>query len=550
MRLAVFLTVLVWLALGAFFLHRPLHFDDAYMFYRYAVHMHGGFGMAWNINGGHTFGETSLLWGWFVWLLTFLPLQPGRLLIMGSWLWSGLALGSISAAVAMNSVSLTQRRFLNVFPQVAIPLLITPCFVMNGWTGMETMMALALNSLYAGLVLSWINRKAGWPWIVLVGFAAFLARPESGILVVTLPVLAAAFLDKGRTARREMLLVLASLAVCLGADLAICRFYFGYPLPLSFYAKGLHRYDGFLAPSSRPLQSALEFLGSCGVFWIAIAALARRQTLRMCTVFLIPLALTIAYLLTVLQVMGFNARYYVPYYGLVIIPGLLLVDEALAVGESSGRAVVASLDARRCFALASLLIAWGFSISPFVLSSLDYFFASREFAYDQAVLTIPARVPLPVLGRPVTLERMGEDLLRPLPQGVTFAATEIGYPGAAAPQVNIIDMAALNDDYIAFHGFDSAQLLARQPDLIWMPLDTYTHDRASLFADPELLRDYIVYAGAFDLGLAVRKQSPFGAAIDQALRNAWQHSYPGYDPAQYIVQKVEWSGRQHRNAGP
>src|SRR5208337_1528059 len=64
----------------------PLIFDDAYMFYRYALNIRHGLGIAWNPDGVPTYGLTSHLWVWCVLPFTLLPVAPGVALQFASWL--------------------------------------------------------------------------------------------------------------------------------------------------------------------------------------------------------------------------------------------------------------------------------------------------------------------------------------------------------------------------------------------------------------------------------------------------------------------------------
>ena len=55
------------------------------------------------------------------------------------------------------------------------------------------------------------------------------------------------------------------------------------------------------------------------------------------------------------------------------------------------------------------------------------------------------------------MQDITDDLIAPLPPGTTVAATEVGYLGDHASQINVIDLAGLNDTDIALHGFDTSR---------------------------------------------------------------------------------------------
>ena len=68
-------------AVAAMSLVRAGIFDDSWMFYRYALHVREGLGVAWNPDGIPTYGLTSLLWLFVVLPFTFLPLDAMDLLL-------------------------------------------------------------------------------------------------------------------------------------------------------------------------------------------------------------------------------------------------------------------------------------------------------------------------------------------------------------------------------------------------------------------------------------------------------------------------------------
>jgi hypothetical protein len=49
-----------------------------------------------------------------------------------------------------------------------------------------------------------------------------------------------------------------------------------------------------------------------------------------------------------------------------------------------------------------------------------------------------------------------------------------------------------------------------------------------------------LYAGAFNYGLAVRKDSPAAAIVRARLAVLWPRLYPGTTPQQSLVQHLEW----------
>jgi hypothetical protein len=141
---------------------------------------------------------------------------------------------------------------------------------------------------------------------------------------------------------------------------------------------------------------------------------------------------------------------------------------------------------------------------------------------------------------------LADAIIRHMPKGATVACSELGYLSATNPDINIIDLSGLNNAEIALHGFDAKSLLAKNPDLIWFPPQEYTEMYGRLYTEPDLLRNYRVIDGAFNYGLAIRKDGPYEKDIQEALSGIWPKIYPGYTIADYVVHTATWNGQQHR----
>ncbi len=101
-RVAQFATAVPLVLLAAWLCRawlRPLTFDDAYMFYRYALNIRDGLGIAWNPDGIPTYGMTGHLWVFFILPLTLLPLTLGHALVLASWLTGMAALATLATAM-------------------------------------------------------------------------------------------------------------------------------------------------------------------------------------------------------------------------------------------------------------------------------------------------------------------------------------------------------------------------------------------------------------------------------------------------------------------
>ncbi|MGI4755636.1 MAG: hypothetical protein ACRYGF_02175 [Janthinobacterium lividum] len=548
MAAAVLLAGLAATSISQFMAARrtPLLFDDAYMFLRYAENLRHGLGYAWNPDGVHTYGPTSLLWSAATLLLSYLPAGAWTQLITGSWLCSVAALIAIAWAVATNARRAWLRSTWRVLPLVALPLAGTAAFEGNQFTGMETMLAMALCGIFTGVALRW---RAGRALPVAVGLAAMLlllARPESAIVGLLLPALLWWCMEGPRPPVRELATLYGVFLGAAALELLLCQWYFGTPVPLSVFLKGGHAYRGY-AGVWHPELLLTVFLRSCQVFLAALLLLARRRDYRLLLCCLIPAAAVFVYLQAVTQIMGFNARYYAPYLPLVIVPALLLLDRHLT--DRAWNSFTRRSLYLRSGLVAALILCLLLLSSEAVQGTVRQAEHRCRDAYDSADLRMSATQPLPPHTWQETMQSITDDLIAPLPPGTTVAATEVGYLGQRAAAIHIIDLAGLNDTDIALHGFRMDALLARKPDIIWMPNTEYTYQRGVMYSDPALLREYDIYAGAANYGIALRKDSPFRAAIDRQMNVFWQRNYPGFQQGDYLVQAATWTGAKHTVCG-
>jgi hypothetical protein len=522
----------------------PLAFDDAYMFLRYAHNIRHGFGFSWNLDSLHTYGPTSLLWSFCAVILSYLPTDPWTQLLLGSWFFSITAVLAMAWAVTANAQSDWLRSPLRVLALIAVPLFASTLFQGNQFNGMETMLATTLCGLFVGLALLW--RADRVPPIVpgAIGLLLFLARPESALITVLFPLLLWLLLERPRPALKSLLTLYTVFFAGVLVELIACQLYFGTPVPLSVYMKGGHAYLGYTS-IWYPSLLLIAFLTTLQLFLAALILLTRRRDVRLILACTLPAILFFAYLGTVTQIMGFDSRYYVPYSPLIIVPALLILDRWLALPTADSIAWPRhTLRNRGALTAAMVLFFFAFS-SQAVQGKFRRLEHGHHFEYDPAQLNITATTPLPGVDWQPIMQDITDDLIAPLPPGTTVASTEVGYLGERASQINVIDLAGLNDTDIALHGFNTTRFLARRPDLIWMPNTAYTYQRGVMFSDPTFLAQYDIYAGAADYGIAIRKDSPVRSQIEHQLSIFWSQVYPGTSPSDYFVHSATWTGQKH-----
>jgi hypothetical protein len=518
--------------------------DDAFMFYRYAMNIRHGLGISWNPDGVHTYGETAPLWGLVVLLLSYTKFTATHALLLGSWLCGGAAIAAMAWAVAHNAKSEFMRSTWRVLPMVGVPLLFTHTYWANALTGMETMLAAGLAAIFLGLAIGWTNGIFRPEWAACVGLLLFLTRPETALAVVVLGLIVG-ITEKCR--RRETAVFLGIFLGGILLDLLCCRLYFHTALPLSFYMKSGHAYEGYHM-EWHPLTHALGMLVDCSVFLGILFLFTHRAHLRLVALCVLPALVTFCYLCTVTQIMGWKSRYYVPYFAFFVIPALLVLDDRINMprrrpGEFRPRSRALYLVTAAVGAVC-ISLAIGHRRVTAAMDAIDRRLEGRPFTYEQVHYGISATAPLPPMQS--NIHEVGDVLLAPLPAGLSIAASEVGYIGVANLNATVIDLEGLNDTEIALHGFSVEALIARAPDIIWMPQTDYSYQRGLLLSSPLLLQHYDLFVGAAGYDIAIRKDSPMRSAILKQMQVFWKDFYAGYPMNDYLARSVSWSGRKYK----
>lgn len=525
----------LWVVCGAVFsalllarelylnLNIPLTFDDAFMFYRYAAHIREGMGIAWNAGGAPTYGITSHGWLLVVTLLAGLPISPGAILQSASWITGAVALALMGHGLARRGTSGWSAALAVAAP---LALLIAPHFRYHLTTGMDTMLAFAVNVVIAFGVVDYLRRPERRRAFVLGGLAvlAFLGRPDGGLCALGAPLLA--WLLHGPQRRPGDLAGLILVpGLLIGLSIGLCHIYFGVPLPLSFYAKSAGGYEGFQGKDSA-LGYFVDFL-KVALPFLLVGCLARIRA-RDAVVFFIPVVLTLAYLLSVNQVMGWFGRFYIPLLPYIVIPLLLAFDRRLTCPEPVARAetmtaFVLGIAAASAFVVQSQIVRWHLAVS-------------MPAPVPEPTMPIAAETPLPESVWFDYIERIAQDIASKVPRGTVIAASEVGYLGLMAPQAEIIDLVGLNDTEIGRDGFTTDRLVERKPDLIWLPPQPYTGMRAEILSNRAFHEHYALISGAYGFGLAIRRDSPRKAQLMAIIEDAWPRFYPRIRMEDHIVQ--------------
>lgn len=505
-------------------------FDDAYMFYRYALNFRHGLGWSWNPDGIHTYGMTSLTWQAVVLLASFLPGKPAVALAVASTATFCATATLLARILARRSNSPLLASAGNMLLILALPLEMQFAFLANVTNGMDTMLGLLTSSLVA-LISVRLYQQQTLRSAILAGVAAYLAfatRPESMICALLVPLLLLASSRRPNCLRLCAVLI-ASTTLLVALQTLGAFLYFKTPVPLAFYLKTKHAYAGYTGYSGSSDSLSIAFSLAFPSL-VVLALLARRAHVRLLLAFLLPTLVTVVYLSSVTQIMGSYARYYIPFLPFVIAPALVTLATHLSSPTST----------LRLSSVRTLVVVLGaslFSVANFHTLILS---ASLRYIAQHPAQAVPALlpssvVPLPVMDGFQSLHLVGSELAATLPAGSWIAATEVGYLGVAAPRVNILDLAGLNSREMVTHSFSPDVIFQRRPEILWFPHTAYSGLCASLNRDPRLLQQYDVLPGAYSFGIGIRKHSAQHDRLLAIIARHWQQEYPDYRMQDYLV---------------
>jgi len=523
----------IWLCWNIrIYLRGGFYFDDAFMFYRYAVNFHDGFGLVWNRGDDPAYGTTSLLWSFVVIGLSWPPLKASSLLALLSCLSGIASVGMLIYGVRALAGSGPLRSWINAAAFVLVPLGLGPHFKYHWTTGMDTMLAFFLLSGFVFLLLNFWRAPSRRLSMLIgaLGYLAFLTRPDTGLCVMMMPILVWWQLGESRKTEWVMWMVLLPAAL-MALQLLLCWLYFGTALPLAFYMKSGGAYRGYLATADA-LRFLIDFLGLALPYLLICVICAHRRHLGMLVASLVPVASTFAYLLTVTQIMGKEARFYIPFLPLFVLPAASIFDGWLRDYRAKPGIGLARLAAVGMLTILVATDGFGYDIGKLYSRALK----ARPVA--QPALVTAANVPLPQLDLWSVIYGLSDELVRKLPAGSVIGASEVGFIGATAPRITVVDLVGLNDSRIALQGFKTDYFFSRNIDFLWLPHTDYTGLRATLLSDPRFLDRYIMVDGMLNFGIAVRKNSPYRQELESALSRIWAHLYPGYRMRDFLVLEI------------
>lgn len=536
-----------WLAWGAVFaalLAIVLHavsgalasslWDDGYMFSRYAhnVLFHGV--IAWNASEP-AYGLTSLVQLLLVIPLVAVGLNPAAAAMGGSIL--GLVAFLCTVPLLVRSATPYASRVTKlVCVAAAFSFLALAAYPLSmlALSGMDTLFAAALLSLYLSLALhmSRALENASRSRIAALGVfggTLYLARPDLIIFSLAVPLSLALLSARPRERARgaHMFGVTAFSLACILLGLWA---YFGTPLPLTFYAKstGLYGPSIWKIFSLQPVLQLIAYVDAYKFLFLALFALMlvgwrfafRRGPHAAVLGMLAAAAVSLAYyFFFVLQVMGYLSRFYYPTLPALLVAGSIALAYVLEHFEGSDTHIRSFWSAAVAGILLTTLfspLGWGMQRAAYAWktqrTAIAATWTTGYEAWRGQFLQQDFGGTLPCLGT-----------LSLLPDDVSLATTEVGLPGALAPEHYLLDLAGLNSTELSLQRSEAGEVIQRgNIDVVYLPTKEYY---------PELWRRIVssplFASGAYEMysrgeehfaDVALRKESPYASQLRACLQ--------------------------------
>ena len=494
--------------------------DDAYIVLRYADRLIATGVLSWNPGEPPTYGLTSPLFlGVVVPIRAGVDTSPALAALLSSLVCGVIAIWLMLRLTRAASV-------ISPTDQTPAATLLFVSLALSGGrladhlsSGMDTAFAMAWLSVYFLLVA-----RRGPSAAALAGVwggLAFLARPDLLLFTLSTPVVLALTSSTGAD-RAAAFRMLRSTLITLAIQLAFTTWYFGSTLPLPFHAKGGNLYGESIRETYAGVAWA-QLRAFVRSFWplflmaaVGILMDPRRWWRRdepLEKGILAGVLLFLGYhAFFVLPIMYYSQRFYYP-----ALPALAyLAARAVSRLLESGPPIAAWGGPARMVAALAVLLAiagvahsglseWRALESVRAAGRFGGFDVSRHFTEGGMDRVWP-----------------GLDTIAALPDDVTIATTEVGFPAVMNPGKRIIDLAGLNNTDIALSRRSPSELLHReQPDVLYLPHPDYREMNRAVRNESDLLAAYEMASEASSpptLDLAIRRSSPHYEALRLLVR--------------------------------
>jgi hypothetical protein len=550
LALAYVAVVAIYLASGL----RVEAWDDAYFFKRIGLNLleHGS--LAWNVEDGPVYGNTSQGFQ----LVALLPLlidashyvviiklvsALSMVLLLALYMRAALKLAGSPPGSPSDVALAWGLGFLGAS---------APFLLLLMHSGMETSVALAmlggnLLAIRHGASTG-AGTRQGTVAVVATTALVYLTRPDA-VLISLVSITAYYWMRDRRPPWR----ILFYCGVTLLALLGVLWLYFGTPLPLAFYLKSqaLTVYtDRFVE-----LSLGLKRRNLAGLFVMAaplVYVIAHGRSAWAWALALSFAAFNGYHYLSTVEVMGYFARFYM----VSMVPLTLAAIDAAPRFRERSRVVVSLVFCALYVAAVLYLYRQRILFDEkdqlitrvtdevylgYAIAAASLLIGARIHAGAAAALAAAAMLagglrglPLPALELPADevlqarhIERVttfrGIDAVRAcIPEPLQLYHSEIGIPGILFQRSTITDMAGLMDEDIALQGMDfDARCMADRPEVLYLPHRVYETLRERI-AGSECIKDYRLVVRDSSSPLYIRKDlAPDFLACARKLGNRW-----------------------------
>lgn len=516
------LTAILFIAGGI--KYTPSIFDDAYNYMRYAKNFIAGHGQSYNIDEGTIYGLTSQLYFYYhtliVWLLPFS--EPILLELSSSLMGAAALLLILWTSYTATSSSQLKEKYTYFFLGILSLVLMNKPFVYHSFSGMDTTLSLLVNTGLIYCVLRYLSAPVvrNLVYVIVVAFLCVFTRPDNLFYATMFPFLAFLLRQKGSLRIKSLFIFSVGWALLIGIDLWTKQQMFGSFIPTTWQVKQHGFLEGYtLLDIWNSMEYFLIFLMVSSPFVVLLLLTCTKDVFSLMVAFFLPVIVTFSYYFSVFQVMGFEARYYFPAFGFVVIGSIISLDRFFTQDHSWKVSFLSPARLGLIFILFTVL-----SNGKVIHSKYAKVFLGEGKTYEA-----PSDYTLPLgesIGRTEWLYHYDNIhyLSKNLPEKCKVATTETGRLSAHAIQITLIDLIGFHNQNIADNGFVASNLMKKQPDFIFIH-HVYSKMNRDLINDTYFRQQYDFYPDAFFGGIAIRKESPYFRQISSLIGEIWTKAY-------------------------
>ncbi|MBI5680845.1 MAG: hypothetical protein HZC47_08135 [Methanobacterium sp.] len=429
--------------------------DDAYISFRYALHLVQGYGLIWNINEPPIEGYTNFLWVLLSSIVIFLKLDPvifTKILGISSVIWIVFVYWVIAKDMFED-----KKLIMQVFCISSILLLVNPATTIHAVSGLETMfysLLILINMFLAYKLILSANNRLFWLF-ACVSLISSIVRPE-GILISTglfilIYITALNKNDDIKNKINQCLPFILGFIIPIGVYMLFRILYFHELFPLPFLVKSVSM--GGLFSGIDALGSAIKYIAPFAIIIILyllknVELVSKKILNSKIGVLIITMCVTIffadvLYIFSFL-LMNYVQRFYYPSFVIIyIVTAIFLV---LLINELKNTKLNELYNKKT-----SIL---GFLIVLLLLSSNLSFVLEVQGLHHSADRFSSSYIPL------------AHELSFVSYDNLTFASVDAG----SLPYFsgwNHIDILGLNNKFIAKNGVGTEEYIEKnRPDLI------------------------------------------------------------------------------------